>query len=77
MAAKLLDSRQRAFGIAAALVLHGLAVALLLLLPPSRPSPAAPESRFVAVRLTEPPPPPPPPAQVREAAAAPPSRGVN
>ena len=78
MAAKLLDSRQRAFGIAAALVLHGLAVALLLLLPPSGPSPAAPESRLVAVRLTEPPPPPPPPpAQVPEAAAAPPSRGVD
>ena len=79
MAAKLLDPRQRTFGIAGALALHGLAVAVLLSFPPSWPSPPATAGRLVAVRLTEPPPPPPPPpsVQVPEAAPAPPSRGAD
>jgi protein TonB len=78
MAEKLLDPGQRTVGVAGALALHGLAVALLILLPPSLPSPAAPEARLVAVRLTEPPPPPPPPPPAQAPQApAPPSRGAD
>lgn len=78
MAAELFHDRNRALGLAGAIGVHVLAIALLLLVrSPTGPS-AAPEVALVAVPLSEPPPPPPPPEKADQPdAPAPPSRGVN
>jgi protein TonB len=78
MAAELLHNRTRALGLAGALAVHALAIALLLLVrsPPAPQQPSQPA--LVALPLREPPPPPPPPEKAREPdAPSPPSRGVN
>jgi len=76
MAAELLHDRNRAFGLAGALGVHALAIALLLFVRSPAELPRAPERALVAVPLREAPPPPPPaPEQADE--PAPPSRGVN
>jgi protein TonB len=78
MAAELLHDRNRALGLAGALGVHVLAIALLLLVRGPAGVPSAPESALVAVPLRQPPPPPPPPEQVDEPdAPAPPSRGAD
>ena len=76
MAAELLHNRNRAFGLAAAVGLHVLVIALIVLFAPDPVAPPEPDSDFVAVVPTEPiPPEPPPPVDEEEGAAAPPSRG--
>lgn len=79
MAAELLHDRNRAFGLAGAIGVHALAIALLLLVRNPSALPEAPEPALVAVPLREPPPPPPPPPEqtAKPEAPAPPSRGVN
>jgi protein TonB len=74
MAAKLLDNRNRAIGLGAAVALHVCVIALLVLLAPGPPPAPPPRDQLIAVTLNEPPPPPPPDA-AEEGAAAPPSRG--
>lgn len=79
MTAKLIQDRNRAVALGAAVALHGAAIALLILFPASERAPA-PAERLVAVAFPEPPPPPPPPAPVPQpqaAAPAPPSRGAD
>jgi protein TonB len=76
MAVELLQNRNRAFGLAAAVGVHVAAVGLLLLFAPDPVAPPEPEGDLVAVLPTEPlPPEPPPPVDEEEGAAAPPSRG--
>lgn len=78
MTAQLLDDRRRAIGLAGAIAIHLLAIALLVLLsppPPAAPPPATPG--LVALQLDQPPPPPRPPDEAEEGAAAPPSRGAS
>ena len=77
MAAELLHDRNRAFGLAGALGVHALAIALLLLVRGPTTPPVAAEPDLVAVSLREPsPPPPPPPEKAAEPdAPAPSSRG--
>lgn len=78
MAAELLHDRNRAFGLAGALAVHVLAIALLLLVRSPARLPEGPDRALVAVPLREPPPPPPPPEPaVERAAPAPPSRGAH
>ena len=75
MSVQLLDDRKRAFGLAGAIAIHLLAIALVIWLSPPLAVPAPATPGLVAVRLDDPPPPPPPPDDVEEGAAAPPSRG--
>lgn len=77
MAAELLHDRNRAFGLAGAIGVHVLAIALLLLVRDPASPPAAPEPDLVAVSLREPPPPRPPPEPEAPDAPAPPSRGME
>ena len=78
MAAELLHDRNRAFGLAGAIGVHALAIALLLLVRSPAELPAAPEPGLVAVPLREPPPPPPrPPTSAMNRPPRPPSRGVD
>jgi protein TonB len=78
MAAELLHDRNRAFGLAGALAVHALAIALLLLVRSPERLPQPPDRALVAVPLREPPVPPPPPERAEEPdAPAPPSRGVR
>ena len=79
MAAELLHDRNRAFGLAGAIGVHALAIALLLLVRSPAPLREAPEPGLVAVPLREPPPPPPPQQapQVDDQAPAPSSRGAD
>ena len=79
MATQLLHGRQRAIGIAGAVAVHVVVIAVLVLFSP-RFSPLATvvEPGLVAVDLREPPPPaPPPPDDVEQGAAASPSRGAT
>ena len=78
MAAELLHDRNRAFGLAGAIGVHVLAIALLLLVRHPANPPAAPASDLVAVSLREPPPPTPPPEPAEAPdEPAPSSRGVE
>lgn len=79
MATQFLHGRQRAIGIAGAIAVHVLVIAVLVLFSPRfSPLPAVAEPGLVAVDLREPPPPaPPPPDDVEQGAAAPPSRGAT
>lgn len=80
MAARLLDNRSRVIGIAGAVLVHVIGIAVILLFAPDYvPLPKALKPALVAVDLTPPPPPPPPPPpdDVEEGASAPPSRGVT
>ena len=77
MAAELLHDRNRAFGLAGAIGVHVLAIALLLSVRSPAGLPKASGRALVAVPLREPPPPPPPPPPVQADEPAPPSRGVN
>jgi len=77
MAAELLHDRNRAFGLAGALGVHALAIALLLFIRTPAELPRAPARVLVAVPLREPPPPPPSPPPEQADEPAPPSRGVN
>ena len=76
MAANLLHDRNRAIGLAGAIGVHVLALALVLLVRSPPVSPSASEPALVAVSLRKPPPPPPPPPEQADE-PAPPSRGVN
>lgn len=73
----MLHNRNRALGLSAAVGLHVVVIALLVLLAPDPVAPPEPDSDLVAVLPTEPlpPEPPPPPVEEEEGAAAPPSRG--
>src|SRR6187401_2914035 len=72
------DDRKRAYGLAGAIAIHLLAIALVVLLSPPLPAPPRAGPGLVALQLDEPPPPPaPPPAEADEGAAAPPSRGAT
>src|SRR5690242_12315583 len=79
MASRLFDDRSRLIGIAGAVLLHVVAIALLILFAPDYvPLPRAPKPALVAVDLTPPPPPSPPrPDDVEQGASAPPSRGTT
>jgi protein TonB len=78
MTAQLLDDRRRALGLAGAVAIHLLAIAVVALLAPPRPPPPVAEPGLVAVPLDDPPPPAPRPTeQAEEGAAAPPSRGSS
>jgi protein TonB len=80
MAADMLHDRNRAWGLAGALGVHALAIALLLLVRNPASGPSVREPDLVAVSLREPPPPPPPPVPTEEpdrSAAAPQSRGLD
>jgi protein TonB len=78
MAAELLHYRNRAFGLAGAIGVHALAIALLLFVRSPAGPPQATEARLVSVPLREPPPPPPEVTdQPDEPAAAPASRGAD
>jgi protein TonB len=79
MAADLLHDRNRAFGLAGAIGVHALAIALLLLVHNPSALREAPEPALVAVPLREPPRPQPPPPKeaAKPDAPAPPSRSVN
>jgi protein TonB len=72
------DDRKRAYGLAGAIAIHLLAIALVILFSPPLPAPPRAESGLVAMQLDAPPPPPePPPDKADEGAAAPPSRGAT
>jgi protein TonB len=77
MSVELLDPRRRALGLAGALAVHVLAIALLLLFAPPLPVPPPAMPGIVAIDVEDPPPPLPPPDEVDEGAAAPPSRGSS
>ena len=78
MAAELLHDRNRAFGLAGAIGVHVLAIALLLLVRSPAAPPAAARPDLVAVSLREPPPPPPPPEPAEAPdEPAPSSRGAD
>ena len=79
MATELLHDRNRALGLAGAIGVHALAIALLLLVRGPPALPPAPTPRLVAVPLREPPPPPAPrPVRAdKPEAPAPPSRGIR
>jgi len=77
MTAQLLDDRKRAYGLAGAIAIHLLAIALVILLSPPWPTALPAKPGLVAVQLDEPPPPAPPPDAANEGAAAPPSRGAS
>jgi protein TonB len=77
MAVQLLDDRKRAYGLAGAIAIHVLAIALVILLAPPWPTQPSAGPGLVAVQLDAPPPPPAPPDNVDEGAAAPPSRGAT
>jgi protein TonB len=74
MAAELLHNRNRALSLGAALALHAVAIALLVLFGSSAMPKLARVPALIAMPL-RPPPPPPPPDAIDEGAAAPPSRG--
>jgi protein TonB len=74
MAARLLRNRNRALAFAAAIALHGVIIALLLILP-QRAAPISASARLIAIVLAEPP--PPTPTSSPEPAAAPASRGAD
>ncbi|HEU4652042.1 MAG TPA: TonB family protein [Croceibacterium sp.] len=77
MTAQLLDDRKRAYGLAGAIAIHVLAIALVSLLAPPLPAPPRAAPGLVAIALDEPPPPTaaPPPDRADAGEAAPPSRG--
>lgn len=78
MAAELLHDRNRAFGMAGAIGVHALAIALLWLVRSPAGLPPAIEPSLVAVPLREPPVPPPEVADEPDEPAAPPaSRGSD
>src|SRR6187549_2625911 len=78
MTAQLLDDRKRAYGLAGAIAIHVLAIALVILLAPPWPAPPRATRGVVAVQLDAPrPPPPPSPDKADEGAAAPQSRGAT
>jgi len=77
MTAQLLDDRKRAYGLAGAIAIHLLAIALVVLLAPPLPAPPRAAPGLVALQLDAPPTPAPPPDKADEGAAAPPSRGAT
>lgn len=80
MAGQPLRNRNRAMGLAGALLVHAAMIAGLLLLAPRHPQSPASEPSLVAVPLAGPspaPPPPPPPDDIAQGAAERPSRGTS
>jgi protein TonB len=80
MAARLLDNRSRLIGLAGAVLVHVVGIAVIVLFAPDYvPLPEVLKPALVAIDLTPPPPPapPPPPDDVEEGASAPPSRGAT
>jgi protein TonB len=78
MALELLDNRNRAIGLVAALAINAALLGLLLTLSSGLVPPALRPPGLATFDISPPPPPPPPPAASKPAgAAAPPSRGAT
>jgi protein TonB len=77
MAFELLDNRNRAIGLAAAIGINGLLLALLLTLSRDAAPASVRETGLATFDVTQPPPPPPPPEPEPAGASAPPSRGAT
>lgn len=78
MAAQLLQSRTRAYGLGAAIAVHVIAIALIVLFAPhyaKRPASGPSLIAMPPTAPTAPTPPSPPPDESKQGAAAPPSRG--